>query len=117
MAANERPPFDRELTDIADYVMNFKVGRAAIENVLGVKIGHVIAPFYALRDRRSAVRDAVSHDGRVKRLFQAPHHLPANSAISTRRPEVTSEGVNMHPKMLPRNTDSGSGLPMAIRIY
>ena len=31
MAANERPPFDRELTDIADYVMNFKVGRAAID--------------------------------------------------------------------------------------
>jgi len=31
MAANERPPFDRELTDIADYVMNFKVGRDAID--------------------------------------------------------------------------------------
>ncbi len=32
MAANERPPFDRELTDIADYVMNFKISRAAIDN-------------------------------------------------------------------------------------
>ncbi len=31
MAANERPPFDRELTDIADYVMDFTVGRAAID--------------------------------------------------------------------------------------
>ena len=31
MAANERPPFDRELTDIADYVMNFKVGTKAID--------------------------------------------------------------------------------------
>jgi 2-methylcitrate dehydratase len=31
MAANERPPFDRELTDIADYVMNFKVGRPALD--------------------------------------------------------------------------------------
>jgi hypothetical protein len=31
MAANERPPFDRELTDIADYVMNFKIGSKAID--------------------------------------------------------------------------------------
>ena len=31
MAANARPPFDRELTDIADYVMNFKISRPAID--------------------------------------------------------------------------------------
>ena len=31
MAANARPPFDRELTGIADYVMNFKISRPAID--------------------------------------------------------------------------------------
>jgi len=50
-------------------------------------------------------------------FFKLPHRRPADSAIEIRRPELTSKGVNMHPQMLPRNTDSGSGLTMATRIY